>query len=385
VTAYTCKVLLVDDDEPLRRALSKALRQVGIDSETVADGQEAVERLTGAAFDVIVTDLSMPRMGGLDFLREVRKHDLDVPVILMTGQPGLDSAIAAVEQGAYRYLTKPVEIDALEAVVRRAASMHQMAKLKREALELMGMEGRQLGDRASLEARFESALQQVWMAYQPIVKWRDRAVVAYEALVRSGEPSLRGPVDLFDAAERLGRVHDLGRRIRERVGSDAPATPGDALTFVNLHPVDLNDAELFSPSSPLAAIAHRVVFEITERASLREVHGLASKIGRLRELGFRIAVDDLGAGYAGLSSFAQLDPEFVKLDMSLVRGVDASARKRSVVRAMTNLCRNELRIQVVSEGVETPEEREVLNQEGCELLQGYLFAKPDRGFPAPRW
>ncbi len=85
------------------------------------------------------------------------------------------------------------------------------------------------------------------------------------------------------------------------------------------------------------------------------------------------------------TSFTQLEPEFVKLDMSLVRGVDVSARKRSVVRAMARLCAKELAIDVISEGVETVPERDVLADEGCELLQGYLFARPAAGFPAPRW
>jgi len=378
------RILLVDDDEGVRRDYMKVLRRLGFVIETAADGQEAAELLSGSSFDVIVSDLSMPRMGGLEFLRTVRQHDLDVPVVLMTGQPGLESAVEAVEYGAFRYLEKPVDLAKLGEVVRRAASMHQMANLKREALELAGFEGKQLGDRASLDSRFTTALEQLWMAYQPIVHWPERAVFAYEALVRSSETSPMSPLDFLDDAERLGRLHDLGRRIRDRVARSAPKT-SDALLFVNLHPFDLNDLELFSSTSPLAAIASRVVLEITERASLRGVSGLATKIGKLRQLGFRIALDDLGAGYAGLSSFTQLEPEFVKLDMSLVRGVDKDARKRSVVRAMTRVCAKELSIRVVSEGVETPEERDVLESDGCDLLQGYLFAKPDRGFPAPRW
>jgi EAL domain-containing protein (putative c-di-GMP-specific phosphodiesterase class I) len=115
------------------------------------------------------------------------------------------------------------------------------------------------------------------------------------------------------------------------------------------------------------------------------VQGLAAKVETLRKLGYRIAVDDLGAGYAGLASFSQLEPEFVKLDMSLVRGVDASTRKQSIIRAMTTLCSRDLSIQVVSEGVETAGERDALVLEGGDLLQGYLFAKPARGFPVPRW
>lgn len=379
------RVLLVDDDEGIRKGYSRALRKLGFAVETAADGQEGVKRLSDGAFDVIVSDLSMPKMGGLAFLRAVRQYDLDVPVVLMTGEPDLATAVEALEYGAFRYLAKPVDLDKLGEIVRRAASMHRMARLKREAIEVIGSEGRQLGDRASLDARFSNALDELWMAYQPIVDYPKRIVFAYEALVRSGEPSLKSPPDLLDAAERLGRLDDLGRTIRERIARSAPQAPPNVPLFVNLHAADLNDLELFSPSAPLTSLASRVVLEITERASLHGVSGLATKVGYLRELGFRIAIDDLGAGYAGLSSFSQLEPEFVKLDMSLVRGVDASPRKRSVVRAMSQLCAKELAIQVVCEGVETPQERDVLVADDCSLLQGYLFAKPDRGFPVPQW
>ena len=379
------RILLVDDDEGVRRNYAKLLQRLGFVVEAAADGQQAVELLVGGSFDAIISDLAMPKMSGLEFLRAVRQHDLDIPVVLMTGAPGLETAVVAIEYGAFRYLTKPVDFDELAEVARRAVSLGRMAKLKREAIEVVGSQGMQLGDRASLDVRFNSALERLWMAYQPIVHWQTRAVYAYEALLRSDEPSLKSPMEILDAAERLGRLHDLGRRIRERVARAAPGAPQDALLFVNLHPADLDDAELLSPVSPLAAIASRVVLEVTERASLHGVKGLAAKIAKLRELGYRIAIDDLGAGYAGLSSFAQLEPEFVKLDMSLIRGLDAYPKKRSIVQAMTRLCAHELAIQVVSEGVETLQERDVLALDGCALMQGYLFAKPQRDFTSPQW
>lgn len=379
------KVLLIDDDEDVRRDYGRVLRRLGFAPQMAADGQEAVELLERGSYDVIISDLEMPRMGGMELLRAVRQHDLDVPVVLMTGRPDLTSAMGAVEYGAFRYLTKPVDIVQLGELLRRAISMHELASLRRSALELLGVEGRQLGDRASLDARFSNALDELWMAYQPIVRWPDRTVFAYEALLRSNEPALRGPLELLDAAERLGRLHDLGRRCRERVARAALAAPGDVLLFVNLHPEDLNDEELLSPGTPLAAIAPRVVLEITERSSLHEVRGLATRIAQLRQLGYRIAIDDLGAGYAGLASFSQLDPELVKLDMSLIRDINTSVKKRSVVRAMARLCTNELSIQLVCEGIETVEERDALSQEGCLLFQGYLFSRAEKGFPSPRW
>jgi EAL domain-containing protein (putative c-di-GMP-specific phosphodiesterase class I) len=159
----------------------------------------------------------------------------------------------------------------------------------------------------------------------------------------------------------------------------------DVSFFVNLHSRDLADEQLYSAGAPLSALAQRVVLEITERASLDDIEGLPARIEQLRKLGFRIAIDDLGAGYAGLTSFTQLEPDFAKLDMSLVRDVDKSERKQSVIRAMNTLCKQDLSVQVVTEGVETAAERDALSKLGCELLQGYLFAKPAEGFPNPSW
>src|SRR5262249_28421257 len=142
-----------------------------------------------------------------------------------------------------------------------------------------------------------------------IVRWSNRSLFAYEALVRGGEPSLRMPKDLFSAAERLERVPELGRLIRSSVAriivEKAPPVP----TFVNLHADELADDTLMSPSSPLAAVASQIVLEITERSSLEGVGDLHRRLDRLRRMGFRVAVDDMGAGYAGLTSFARLRPD----------------------------------------------------------------------------
>ena len=147
---------------------------------------------------------------------------------------------------------------------------------------------------------------------------------------------------------------------------------------------DLTDPALSDPESPLSKIAHRVVLEITERSSLDEVRDARRRVAALREMGFRIAVDDLGAGYAGLSSFTLLEPEIVKLDMSLVRDIHVTSTKQKVVRSMTALSKD-MGMIVVAEGVETTEERDCLLDLGIDLLQGFLFAKPGPPFPGVTW
>jgi EAL domain-containing protein (putative c-di-GMP-specific phosphodiesterase class I) len=378
------KLLLVDDDPAVLRAYQKALTLRGWTVETACDGAQAIDRLRHGTYDAIVSDLSMPEMGGLEFLRNVREQDLDVPVILMTGAPKLESAMRAVESGAFRYLVKPVEVDVLDDTIRRASQLHRLAQLKRQALEFAGSDRRWFGDQASLEAGFAKALGSIWMAYQPIVSMRAQNVFGYEALLRSTDAALPNPGAILEAAEQVRRVHDLGRVVRTHVAADAHGTAEQMRFFVNLHALDMNDEDLYAADSGLAQMASRTVLEVTERVSLDGVSDVKDKVKRLRKIGFKIAVDDLGAGYAGLTSFSQLEPDIAKIDMSLVRGIDAEPRKQSIVRSMARLC-DELGALVVVEGVETPAERDTLVDLGCDLLQGYLFAKPERGFQLPVW
>ncbi len=379
------RILVVDDDPSVLRAYGRALEHRGARVEVALSGMEAVERTRVTRFDVILSDISMPEMSGIDFLKAVRDHDLDVPVILSTGAPSVDSAARAVEYGAFRYLVKPVRHRELWDAVLRAASLHELARVKRAALALLRPDEKRDAERATLEVRFSRGMSLIWMAFQPIVSWKEQRVFGYEALLRSDEPSLKNPADLLEAAERLGRLHGLGRAIRAKVAeaSSALACTGSKL-FVNLHSSDLNDEELYSPAAPLSKIADRVVLEVTERASLEGVKDVGARVRMLKALGYQIAIDDLGAGYAGLTSLTQLEPAIAKLDMSLVRGVDEDPRRQSIVRSMKRLC-DDLGMMVVAEGVETAAERDALAGLDCDLLQGYLFAKPQKGFPVPRW
>jgi EAL domain-containing protein (putative c-di-GMP-specific phosphodiesterase class I) len=295
----------------------------------------------------------------------------------MTGGPAVDSAVQAMEYGALRYLIKPIDPEALEEVVARAVRLHQMAKIKREALEMFRLEGKHLGDRAGLEARLANAISTLWIAYQPIISWSRQSAFAYEALVRNEEPTLRSPPDLFEAAERLGRLQELGRLVRDRVARTLDENPTDGLIFVNLHALELDDDSLITTDAPLSRHARRVVLEVTERAPLEQIRDATSRVAQLRALGYRIAVDDLGAGYAGLTSFAHLEPDVVKVDMSLIRGIDQSPMKQKLLGSIVGLCRD-LGIEIIAEGVETPAERDALVRVGGDLCQGYLFARPEK-------
>lgn len=377
-------VLLVDDDPALLRAVGRSLRGRGYVVVTAQDGEEATRHIAHSNFDVILSDIGMPGIDGIQLLRQVREHDLNVPVVLITGDPAVRTAVQALEYGAFHYLTKPIGTDALEEVLEKAVRVHRMARIKQQAAELLGNANALGADRAGLEASFDRAMQHLWMAYQPIVDPKHHRVFGYEALLRSNEPSLPNPGAVLDAATRLGRLEELGRLIRARAAQPIVAAPEAGRLFVNLHVTDLLDPLLVSSGSPLAAIASRVVLEITERSSLDEVRDVRTRIASLREMGYSIAVDDLGAGYAGLTSFTLLEPEIVKLDMSLIRDAHQNLTKQKVIRSMTALAKDMGKI-VVAEGVETSAERDVLVDLGCDYLQGYFFARPGPPFPEVKW
>jgi len=380
------RVLVVDDDPPMRRAIQRQLTAEGWTVTLAENGRAGIEAVRDDRehFDCVVSDVHMPELDGFGLIAEIRRYDDDLPVLLMTAEPSLNGAVRAIETGAVSYIAKPFDQETLASAVARAARRHGVARMRRRADEVTReLEAAQGGQVEDVIERFERALERAWMAFQPIVNIRTREVFAYEALIRTDEESMRRPDVLIATAERLGRIHELGRSVRAAVARAAAKAPPKALLFVNVHGLELIDEELFDPRGPLIEYAPRVVLEITERIGIDPVVG-PSRLAMLRRLGYRIALDDLGAGYAALGALATLEPDVVKLDMSLVRDVHLHAAKRRVVGALATLVR-ELGAMVVAEGVETEAERDAIIGAGIELIQGHLHGRPGREFPAPSW
>lgn len=371
-----CGHLLIVDDEPLVRTyLSRTLRAAGHQVTTAADGTAALASYQQHRFDIIVSDITMPTMDGIDFLRAIRERDREISVVLLTGNPTLLTAQRAVEYSAFRYLTKPVPDLELHAVIQEALALQHDNRARRLAHFSDSAQDALREIRAGKETILDQTLSSLWMAFQAIVKVSDRQVFAFEALMRSRVDALPNPGAILSSAEELGKLDAVGRRVRFLMG--AKATQRHEHTFfINLHSNDLLDESLYEPSSPLSQVASRVVLEITERASLDRIDDPRKCATRLRALGYRLALDDLGSGYSGLASFAELAPEFAKIDISLVRDIEKSPVKQRLVRAIVSLCK-ESGTLIVAEGVETAAERDALAELGCDLLQGFLFGRPD--------
>jgi EAL domain-containing protein (putative c-di-GMP-specific phosphodiesterase class I)/ActR/RegA family two-component response regulator len=377
VVRSPASVLVVDDDPLARAGLGRVLAATGYSVREAANAEVALAMLADAPCDVALVDVNMPGMDGVELLRRIRAQDPKTGVAIITGEPSVGSATDSADFGAVAYLIKPVTNERLLTVVGRASRFSRMVRLQARAGELArGLEDG-APESSGQHVLLERALRSLWLAHQPIVYAADNALFGYEVLMRNEEPVLLHPGDVLGLAERLGRTRDVGRAVRRRAGRCAAALPTDLVLFVNVHASDLADPELADPNAPLTAWARRVVLEVAERASLEGIADPGQTAVRLRSRGFRLALDDLGAGYAGLSSLPVLEPEFVKVDMALVRGIDASTPKRRLVSGIVTLA-HELSMKVISEGVETEAERAVLCELGSDLLQGYLIGRPGR-------
>ena len=219
------------------------------------------------------------------------------------------------------------------------------------------------------------------LALQPIVGGKSGEIRAFECLLRSNHSVLDGPLSIIRAAERHQMLPQLGQAVSKHAANWMGQLPKDIKLFMNLHPDELADPDGMCASlEPLKPWAERVVLEITERSRLQGIEAWDESVERVTAMGFAIAVDDLGAGYSSLSVLAELQPSFIKVDMSIVRGIDCDPRKQRLVDL---LCRfaDATEATLIAEGVETGEEAEALRDCGAHLLQGYLFGKPSTDLP----
>ena len=230
-------------------------------------------------------------------------------------------------------------------------------------------------ERARKVADLRSSLRErgVYVDYHPIVYADTEDIFGYEALARGVLRSLRSPEVMFEVAEEADLIWELSRLCRARAleGLESYLKPGESL-FINVDPHDFSDP-LFGEKE----VAHpeRVVLEITERTAIKDYPKFRERLKVLREMGYRFAVDDAGSGYAGLGSIANLEPDFIKLDISLINAIDTNFIKQNLVETMVKFA-NDHGAMVIAEGVERAEEFKTVRDLGVHLVQGFFLHRP---------
>lgn len=218
----------------------------------------------------------------------------------------------------------------------------------------------------------------VYIEYHPIVVTSTAEVYGYEALARGSIRGLRSPEVMFEVADEANLIWELSRLCRQRAieGIETNLEPHQLL-FLNIDPHDFRDPSFRHLDIEELGIKNpeRIVLEITERTAITDYPAFQEYLRIFRELGFRFAVDDAGSGYAGLGSIANLSPDYIKLDISLISGIDTNFMKQNLVETMVSFAEDH-GIRVIAEGVEREEEYETVKGLGVHLTQGFLFHEP---------
>ncbi|MBW7476657.1 EAL domain-containing protein [Paenibacillus oenotherae] len=233
--------------------------------------------------------------------------------------------------------------------------------------------------RRSLEEMISDRL--ITPVYQPIISLRNGTVYGYEALSRCPENRwFKGPEQLFSFASDEGMVYALDRLARERAIEGSAGLSSQQKLFINITAQIMNDPS-FSPGQTLILLEQyglsptNVVFEITERSSIEDFGAAKKTLGHYRSQGYQIAIDDAGAGYSSLQSIVELEPDYIKIDRSLIRGIHRDPMKEHIVHTFIDLAAK-MGVSLVAEGIETEAELAHMKAMGVHYAQGYLLGRP---------
>jgi EAL domain-containing protein (putative c-di-GMP-specific phosphodiesterase class I) len=222
------------------------------------------------------------------------------------------------------------------------------------------------------------ATEAVEILYQPIVDLHNHTIVGYEALGRGAHPDLaKSPALLLRLADQCDLAVELSQLFcRKAVSSSRRLPPGTKL-FINAHAREIASPDFVASLVSLRAEAppdHQIVIEIAE-SSVTDVAAMAKHKQAFADLGFEFAYDDFGAGQARLLELTDIPPDYLKLDIAVIQGIEAAKSRQDVVRALLKVV-GALGVRVIAEGIETEEVAVTCRQLGCHLGQGYLFGRP---------
>lgn len=334
--------------------------------------------VTDAGGDALLVFLS-PRRDG----RHLRAADLRAAAARV--EEVLNRRLAGLST---RYLREPGHVDVGFAVVfsnPMVMTERLLARLVDEAWECARVKRRQREFESRCRLQEVLLEDQLFTVFQPISDLQTSRVLGYEALTRGpAGTSLASPRQLFELASRCDLTFELDRSCRRRALLSAEALPAGAKLFLNVLPSAIYDPD-FQGSGLLGLLdqlrlrPERIVLEITERQAIENYALFVEALRKFTEMGFSIAVDDIGAGYSGLEKIAHLNPRYLKFDMELVKNIDTSYIRREMGRALRSFaCRIESTI--IAEGIETESERCALVELGISYGQGFLLGRPGEAF-----
>lgn len=364
------KVLVVDDEPNVSKTLTLLLEARGYAVDVAETGEIAFQKALDRP-DIILLDLVLPDISGFDVCRRLReqKATKDIPIIILSVRHMYEDKIEGLYLGADDYLTKPFEYEELfarmEVVLRRRQAFEvEDSKEKAQVIQ----ELRDIIDKGLLTPFF-----------QPIFSLNPTKLLGIEVLSRPPTQGLLSTPDiLFKAAMRFGQYQALEMLGWKKALAKILKDNYTGKIFLNCNPYLIESSELYKIETILKDYdvnPQRVVFEITERSEIIDYKTFYERLGSYQKKGFSIAIDDAGGGYASLESIVETNPQYVKIDLGIIRGIEENALKRSVAKFIVSFCK-ENKIVSIAEGVEQEQEMDTLLELGVDAVQGYFLGKP---------
>ena len=364
------KILVVDEEPAFSQLLLMLLSGRGYEVEAVSTSQEALLG-DNSGTDLILLDTTLPDHEGLKVCRllKTNAHTQHIPIIVLGANQNGDK-IESFHLGADDYLAKPFDPEELFARVEVALRHgHSLAheESTRASYEII-QEIHQIIDEESIVPH-----------YQPIYLLNPLRLFGLEVLSRpQTKGKLSNPEVLFKAALRYGLYYEVEMIVWRKAIEAARRTFEHEQLFLNCNPY-LIESDRFEEVKNLfqhsGMAARHVCFEITERSTISGYDIFFERLLNYRQQGFKLAIDDVGAGYASLEAIMHTKPDVVKIDRQIVIGMAQDIFKRSIVKLIVAFCR-ENDIICIAEGIETKQDLEILIELGVPAGQGYYLYKP---------
>lgn len=382
------RVLIADDEEAVLDVL-QALMASEPDLEVAGaapDAETAIELASREQPDVALLDVRMPGGGGPRAAREILRRSPPTKIIALSAHEEVDSVLEMLRAGALGYVVKGESTDAIVRAIHRSLE-EQMTFPSRVTEDVAHALAEQLHRvsrgseqrRQEKEDRIREVLggEGLQIVFQPIFDVREGEVVGLEALARFAALPLRSPDVWFAEAAAAGLLVDLELAAVHATLAHLDRLPEDAYVGMNLSPDTIRSPRLAEALEE--APVERLVLEMTEHARVDDYPALTTALSGLRARGLRLAVDDAGAGLASLRHIVLLDPDLIKLDVTLTQNVHQDEARRALVAALVAFGA-QIDAAVVAEGVENEEQLNVLKEVGVRFAQGFFLSPP---YPQP--
>jgi len=377
------RVLVADDDPAILTAVRDLLAgEPGMTVvATARDAEEAVRLAAAHRPDVAVLPVGLSPRGGPWATREIGRLTPETRVVAFTVHDDRASVAAMLRAGAIGFVVKGTPVSLLVEAVERAGrglaslSGELVAGVARELDEQLARRERAELHQRRTTAEIERALAPGGLraVFQPIVELDSGRTVGYEALARFAVEPARGPDLWFAAAEEVGLREELEMAAIRTALARFDDLPADSYLALNLSP----NAIVAGQGDLLRTLLadERIVVEVTEHAPVTDYDALERALAPIRSEGGRLAIDDAGAGFASLRHILRLDPDIIKLDIGLTRGIDQDRGRRSLATALIAFG-TEMGTTIVAEGIETAAELDALRSLGVRYGQGYHLGRP---------